>query len=377
MCVIIIKQQGRDLPQEVAKKSARINPDGLGVVWLDNYEVTYHKSKDYKVLFTDRPFIAHFRYATVGKVGKSNTHPFVCGKQHHEYLMMNGHICGLGNTQDCDSKLLARALGEIGRHRWSDELSKYACRFVTVNTRNRTFQMYNKHLWTKHDGIWYSKTNVIETNLIAVYGTLKKGNGNYKHYLSDSTFVGHGKTKDKYPLLIEGLPYLVNDKGFGHNVKVDVFRVSDGVLANLDRLEGHPNWYRRERIDIIVKDKTYSCWVYLTNRPHHGKVLHESYDYKPTYSTFGYNKPSVPSTPARVYDDWFFDSDWDKHERSASFQKELELEFNWDVSSKTPKKEDKPACVLCFDELDSDAYGNHYCYTCEEWFTDNQVIHNI
>lgn len=353
MCVIIIKKKGRDLPKEVIERSASINPHGLGVVWLDNYNVTYHKSREYEVLFTDRPFIAHFRYATVGKVGRSNTHPFVCGRQKDELLMMNGHICGIGNANDCDSKLLARALGEVSRPRWSDELSKYACRFVTVNTKKRTYQMYNKHLWTEHDGVWYSKTNVIERNYVAVYGTLKKGNGNYYHYLSESTFVGHGKTKDKYPLIIDGLPYLIKDKGFGHNVNVDVFRVGDGVLSRLDMLEGHPNWYKREKVDIVVSGKTYSCWVYFNNRPHHGKELHESYEYKPQ--------------PVRYYNDWYFDPDWDLHDRRSSFQKELELEL---------REKDVPSCVLCMDALDSDAYGNHYCHSCEEWFTDNQVVHN-
>ena len=52
MCVIIIKQAGKKVPQEVAKTSSRINPHGLGVIWLDTFEVTYHKSNEYKVLFT-------------------------------------------------------------------------------------------------------------------------------------------------------------------------------------------------------------------------------------------------------------------------------------------------------------------------------------
>jgi predicted glutamine amidotransferase len=99
MCVIIVKQQKQQTPTDVIKTSARINPDGLGIVWLDTYEITYHKSSEYMVLDTTRPFIAHFRYATIGKVGRSNTHPFQCGPNSNEYLMMNGHIHGLGNTQ--------------------------------------------------------------------------------------------------------------------------------------------------------------------------------------------------------------------------------------------------------------------------------------
>ena len=80
MCIIIIKQKSEKIPMERLKTSARINPHGLGIVWLDTFELTYQESKDYAQLHTDRPFIAHFRYATVGKINRENMHPFVCGK---------------------------------------------------------------------------------------------------------------------------------------------------------------------------------------------------------------------------------------------------------------------------------------------------------
>ena len=89
MCVIIIKQKEQMMSREVAKTSARINPHGLGIIWLDTFEVEYHKSKDYRKLLTKRPFIAHFRYATKGKINRANTHPFVCGNNKDEYLPSN------------------------------------------------------------------------------------------------------------------------------------------------------------------------------------------------------------------------------------------------------------------------------------------------
>ncbi len=143
MCLIIVKQKNNRLPSGVAKTSGFINPHGLGVVWLDTFEITYHKSSEYSVLETDRPFIAHFRYATVGKIGLDNTHPFRCGVQKHEYLMMNGTIQGLGCKDHCDTKVLAQRLGSVQRHLWKDELAKHDVRFVSINVRNRTFQIYN------------------------------------------------------------------------------------------------------------------------------------------------------------------------------------------------------------------------------------------
>lgn len=348
MCLILLKTEGKSVPQEVIKTSARINPDGLGVVWLDNFKITYHKSKEYKVLFTDRPYIAHFRYATVGEVGKSNTHPFVCGKQSNEYLMMNGHICNLGNKKDCDSKLLARALGEVSRNKWKEELRKYACRFVTVNVRNKTYQIYNKELWTQRNGVWYSKSNVLEDNLVAVYGTLKKGNGNYHRYLSDSTFVGHGKTAHKYPLIVDGLPYMIDEKGTGHNVKVDVFKVSDMVLRDLDMLEGHPNWYERKKTDIMVGGKKMTCWLYFSKRVFIGSLeMHESYEY-------------VPYKPAKLD----MGVQW----------KENQYEFDWDWTYDKTDESTAPVCSVCFGDLENDAFGHYYCGMCEEWYTENQII---
>ena len=190
------------IPEDVAKTSSQINPHGLGIVWLDTFDVTYHNSSEYKKLNTHRPFIAHFRYATIGAINRENTHPFVCGKNKNELLMMNGTIRELGNDKMCDSKVLAIQLGDKPRHTWKDELEVYDSRFVTINVHSKTFQIYNKHLWVQRDGVWYSKGNVLEEHYIAVYGTLKRNYSNYYNYLSQSKFVGSGRTKNKYPLII-------------------------------------------------------------------------------------------------------------------------------------------------------------------------------
>jgi len=281
MCIIIIKQKSNTIPMDILKNSARINPHGLGIVWLDTYEVSYHTSREYRLLKTTRPFIAHFRYATVGKVGRENTHPFVCGNNTDELLMMNGTIKGLGNSQMCDSKVLANALGKVSRPTWKKELSKYDCRFVSINKRNRSFQIYNKHLYTKRDGVWYSKESVLQDNLVAVYGTLKRGYSNYHHYLRSSNFIGKGNTCDNYPLVINRLPYLIEERGKGYKVEVDIFSVSDSTLRSLDSLEGHPTFYERKQINVVAKGgKRYLCWVYFnrTTPIYNTTLLHSTYE---------------------------------------------------------------------------------------------------
>lgn len=361
------------LPKEVLMNSARINPHGLGVIWLDNFDVNFYKSSEYKKLITDRPFIAHFRYATMGAINKSNTHPFKCGKNENEWLMMNGTIRGIGDHVKSDSWVLADALGEMPRHTWKKELSKYDCRFVTINTRNRTFQVYNKDLWTIKDGVWYSKDNVLEDNLIAVYGTLKKGYSNYWNYLSRAKYVGKGHTVNKYPLIINGLPYLIDEVDNGHNVEVDIFAVSDTKLADLDMLEGHPVWYRRKRTEIRMKGKVLTCWVYFNIKEKVTKdsVLHKKYtqEYKPWKKWWDYELPTKSKyepkvEPKQSYfhfnDSWLFDED--------KYPKETESVNEFDVENESP------ICAECFHDLEHDFYGNYHCCGCDGWFSEAEVL---
>lgn len=375
MCVIIIKKKGLLLPNGVAKTSSRLNPDGLGIIWLDTFEVSHHKSNEFKKLHTERPFIAHFRYATVGKVGKSNTHPFRCGAKKDEWLMMNGTIRNLGNHEVCDSRMLAEQIGDVPRHKWKDKLGEYDCRFVTVNTRNRTYQMYNRHLWTERDGIWYSKDNVLERHAIAVYGTLKKGNSNYWNYLSSARYVGKGETEDRYPLVVDGLPFLVDKKGVGHNVEVDVFRVSDSKLKELDRLEGHPTWYERKQVPIKVKGKTICCWVYFNpSKNTDGVQLHKSYT-PPTYThtnyggSYGNVYTNTYNRNLSWWNDRVDDDYWDSYNNDPCAPININNEH-----SEFNILEEKPICIECFNDLEYDGFTNYHCNGCGSWFGLDEIL---
>lgn len=363
MCIIIIKQEGKLLPKEVAKTSGRINPHGLGIIWLDTFEVTYHKSSEHKVLDTERPFIAHFRYATIGAIGKENTHPFRCGANRNEWLMMNGTIFGLGNAKKSDSRVLAEAIGEMPRHTWKKELEKYDSRFVTINTRNRTYQIYNKELWTQRDGVWYSKDNVLEDNLVAVYGTLKKGYSNYNRFLTSSKHVGKGKTEDKYPLIISGLPYLIEQKGIGHNVEVDVFKVTDAKVKELDALEGHPYWYCRKQIPVKMKDgRVLNCWIYFNiAEKYKGQEVHKSYE-----QTFSFIKKAETKK-------WWEEDNEEVLNAERIIGRQLYLDEFADDDEFDVKNE-QPICINCFHDLEHDGFSNYHCSGCNDWFAENEVL---
>jgi gamma-glutamylaminecyclotransferase len=297
--------------------------------------------------------------------------------------MMNGSIYSLGDHETCDTKVLANQLGDKPRQVWKGELSNYECRFTTINTRTRTYQIYNKELWTKKNGVWFSKDNVLLDNVVAVYGTLKKGYSNYQHYLRSSKYVGGGVTHDKYPLIIEGLPYVVNKKGIGHNVEVDVFKVSNTKLTDLDNLEGHPRWYKREVVPVKLKSgKIVNCWLYFNDK-HINKdtKLHKTYAQTYTENVYGrhssnwwggYSKRKNVVGKVKSYEPKTFDwsqstFDFDNDMRVDTFR-ENEIVRVEELCDK------KPFCVNCYHDLEHDGFNNYHCSGCDGWFTENEVL---
>ena len=184
MCVIIIKEKKKIIDHATLLASATINPDGLGILWLDTYEIEKTSSDDYPKLLTERPFIAHFRYATVGKINLNNCHPFSIDK--NNALFQNGTVPGLGNQIKTDTQELAEMLGEVPIKHWESILEMTDCRYVVSNTKTRKYKVFNPKLWhTDDDGVLYSKPNVLGYSLMAVYGTLK-----YKCKKTNKVFDG-------------------------------------------------------------------------------------------------------------------------------------------------------------------------------------------
>lgn len=106
---------------------------------------------------------------------------------------------------------------------------------------------------------------------IFVYGTLKKDHGNHV-LLAGQEYVGEFYTKSDYTLILSGLPYLVKRKGPG--CLGEVYKVDDDCLARLDRLEGHPNWYKRTLIPVYgyEDDEMMEAQAYI-----HPDIFNESY----------------------------------------------------------------------------------------------------
>ena len=111
-----------------------------------------------------------------------------------------------------------------------------------------------------------------ENNL---YGTLKKGQPNH-HWLSTAEngyqrFVGNAVTKNKFPLVIASrynIPYLIDRPNEGNNIHGEIYEVDQKMLAKLDELEDHPNYYQRrpEMVKKLEGSEDIKCWIYLLKK---------------------------------------------------------------------------------------------------------------
>jgi gamma-glutamylcyclotransferase (GGCT)/AIG2-like uncharacterized protein YtfP len=102
-------------------------------------------------------------------------------------------------------------------------------------------------------------------HLVFVYGTLKKGFGNHR-LLAASEFLGEARTAQSYAMYSTGVPIVVKNEAISP-IQGELYRIDEATLVTLDSLEGHPDWYRRELVDVIVfgenGERSEKAWVYF------------------------------------------------------------------------------------------------------------------
>lgn len=114
-------------------------------------------------------------------------------------------------------------------------------------------------------------------HLIFVYGTLRMGYGNHS-LIKDSKLIGAAITREKYYMFANGIPYVTKPESLPKSkltilenpiqITGEVYAVTKAKLDRLDLLEGHPNWYKREEVRVIVEDGTeLSAWLYFNDEP--------------------------------------------------------------------------------------------------------------
>lgn len=100
------------------------------------------------------------------------------------------------------------------------------------------------------------------SELIFVYGTLKRGFGNNR-IIADQNYLGLGETVastfQMYSL--GGFPGVVRGS---KTIRGELFEVDEEAFARCDRLEGHPYFYRREQVEVTgINGVVQLAWIYI------------------------------------------------------------------------------------------------------------------
>jgi len=99
-----------------------------------------------------------------------------------------------------------------------------------------------------------------QSNLVAVYGSLRNGLGNHR-MLTTAEPYGDDVTEKEWQMFSLGAyPGIIPG---GESINIEVYKVNDLVFNSLDRLEGYPSFYNRR----IINTKFGDAWIYFLNRP--------------------------------------------------------------------------------------------------------------
>ena len=104
----------------------------------------------------------------------------------------------------------------------------------------------------------------MEVNLVAVYGSLRKGLMNHT-VIHEAEFVGEGIVKGFGMYSLGAYPALVRE-GRHVPVVVEMYEVTPKIMAGLDNLEGFPSYYTRKLCPILINGESVPAWVYYMDR---------------------------------------------------------------------------------------------------------------
>ena len=134
---------------------------------------------------------------------------------------------------------------------------------LAVGTRNRGYRYFKPDVSLRAKLALISELPESNIRPLFVYGTLKRGHGNHT-FLQDAELLASCAEVDGFTLYGSTIPYMVRSPG--DRVKGEVYAVDDEILGPIDRLEGHPNHYRREPVPLV--NGVGSVWAYLVQREH-------------------------------------------------------------------------------------------------------------
>lgn len=96
---------------------------------------------------------------------------------------------------------------------------------------------------------------------VFVYGSLLRGEYNHR-LLAHAKLVGSARTKPSFALHDLGsFPGVV--AGGSTAIVGEIYDVDGPTLERLDRLEGHPHLYRRDLVELEMRDATELAYIYV------------------------------------------------------------------------------------------------------------------
>lgn len=105
--------------------------------------------------------------------------------------------------------------------------------------------------------------------LVFVYGSLKKTFWN-NIILSDSVFLREDTTTNTFSMYDLGMYPCITEDPNGWPVKGELYEVDPFVFGHLDLLEGYPNLYTRELVEL---SSGVEAWIYfMKEKRSYGKI---------------------------------------------------------------------------------------------------------
>lgn len=64
-------------------------------------------------------------------------------------------------------------------------------------------------------------------------------------------------------MYVSGIPYVFKGESVSQ-IFGELYRVDELTLTIVDRLEGHPEWYRREEVRVVTEEgSNVTAWLYF------------------------------------------------------------------------------------------------------------------
>jgi hypothetical protein len=175
MCLIIHREQGSNVPNDVLEYNRKKNPDGFGLAWRDDEGLHHRKyaPTDYDAFHAmlkrlDRnaniEYVAHYRFATHGPACERLSHPFPYEDENGEKVLVfhNGIIPISAPKDESDtSYFVEKVLSKLPNGWWNNPAQVFLVESaisysrLLIMTATETVRL-NERAWQKKGGILYS-----------------------------------------------------------------------------------------------------------------------------------------------------------------------------------------------------------------------------